>query len=57
MLRDTAYKHDVGHRLDDTEAVDQAGNPNRQAFPRELVDQRLQPSLAVVMRTGKCKLG
>ena len=28
------------------------GNPDRQTFPRELVDQRHQPNLAAIMGLG-----
>jgi len=42
---DTARQHDIGHRLDDAEAVDPASNTDRQAFARELIDQGQQPNL------------
>ena len=45
-----AFKHHVGHALDDTEAVDAAGHLDRQAFPGELVDQGHQSDFAPVMR-------
>ena len=33
-------------------AVDATGNPDRQAFPGELVDQRHEPELAAIMGLG-----
>ena len=35
VFRHTAFEHHVSHRLDDTEAVDAACHPDRQAFPSE----------------------
>jgi hypothetical protein len=49
VFRHTALDHHVGHGVDDAEAVDATGHPDRQAFPRELVDQRHQSELATVM--------
>ncbi len=49
VFRDTFGKHYVGHRLDDTEAVDPASHPDCQAFPGELVDQSHQPQLAPIV--------
>ena len=49
VFRHTALDHHVGHGVDDAEAVDATGHPDRQAFPRELVDQRHQSELAAVM--------
>src|ERR1700722_2553413 len=46
VLRDTAHEHLVSHGLQDTQAVDPPGDPDRQAFPGELVDQRHEPYLA-----------
>lgn len=52
MLGNAAHQHDVGHRLEDTEAVDPARNPDRQAFAGELIDQRQQPELAAILCLG-----
>lgn len=49
VFRDTFGKHYVGHRLDDTEAVDPASHPDDQAFPREPVDQSHQPQLPPIV--------
>ena len=49
VFRHTAFEHHVSHRLDDTEAVDAACHPDRQAFPSELVDQGHQSNLAPIM--------
>jgi len=49
VLRHTFGEHHIGHGVDDAEAVDATGHPDRQAFPRELVDQRHQSELAAVM--------
>jgi hypothetical protein len=42
MRGDAALQHRVGERLDDAEAVDPPGHPDRKAFPGILVDQRQQ---------------
>jgi hypothetical protein len=42
-------EHHVGHRLDDTQAVDATGYPDRQAFPGEFVDQGHQPKFAPIV--------
>ena len=49
VFRHTALDHHVGHGVDDAKAVDATGHSDRQAFPRELVDQRHQSELATVM--------
>ena len=56
VFGNTALDHHVGHGLDDGKAVDAAGNPDRQTFPGELVDQRHQPKLAAVMGLGLDKI-
>jgi hypothetical protein len=52
VVGDTAFKHYVGHRVDDTEAVDAASNPDCQALSGELVNQRHQQDLAAVVGLG-----
>ena len=52
VFGDAADQHHIGHRFQDTEAVDPAGHPDRQTLPRELVDQRHQPDLAAVVGLG-----
>ena len=42
-------EHHVGHRIDDTEAVDATGYPDRQTFAGELIDQCHQSELAAVV--------
>jgi hypothetical protein len=49
VLRDAAQQHHVSHGLQNTQAVDPPGDPDRQAFPGELIDQRHQPQLAAIM--------
>lgn len=49
MLRDAFSKHHIGHGVDDAEAVDATCNPDRQAFPGKLVDQRHEPELTAIM--------
>lgn len=45
----TTFEHYLGHRLDDTEAVDPASHPDCQALPGVLVDQSHQPQLAPIV--------
>src|SRR5476651_1127284 len=52
VFRDTPDQHHVRHSLNHTQTVDPAGNTDRQAFPRELVDQCHKPNLAAIMRLG-----
>ena len=52
VFRDAPDQHHVRHGLNHTQTVDPAGNTDRQAFPRELVDQRHKPNLAAIMRLG-----
>ena len=52
VLGDTAHQHRVSHGLQDPQAVDPSGDPDRQAFPGELIDQRHQPHLAAIMGLG-----
>ena len=51
VFRHTALDHHVGHGLDNAKAkaVDATGHPDRQAFPRELVDQSHQPEFAPIV--------
>src|SRR5471030_743582 len=35
MFRNAAHQHDIGQRLDDTKAIDSAGDTDRQAFSCE----------------------
>ena len=49
VLRDSTHEHHISHGLQDTQAVDPPGDPDRQAFAGELVDQRHQPHLAAVV--------
>src|SRR5476651_421728 len=52
VFRDTPDQHHVRHSLNHTQTVDPAGNTDRQAFPRKLVDQCHKPNLAAIMRLG-----
>jgi hypothetical protein len=52
VLWNAVHDHGVGHRLDDTHAIDPPCDADCQAFPRELIDQCHQPDLAAVM--GLC---
>ena len=52
MIWNATHKHDIGHRFDDAEAVDPACDPDRQAFPCELVDQCQKSQLAAIVRLG-----
>ena len=52
VLRHPAFEHNVGHGLDDTEAVDAACYPDGQAFAGELINQRQQPELAAIVGLG-----
>ena len=56
MLRDAAHQHHVCHGFQDTQAVDPSGDPDRQAFPGELVDQCHQPHLAAIVGLGLHKV-
>ena len=48
----TPGEHDIGHGLDDAEAVDSPGNSDGQALSGKLVDQRQQSDLAAIMGLG-----
>jgi len=52
----TPHQHDVGHRLEHTEAVDAARHPDGQAFAGELVDQGHQPELVAIVGLGLNKV-
>ena len=56
VFRDTAYQHRICHGFQNAQAVDPSGDPDRQAFPGELVDQRHQPHLAAIMGLGLHKV-
>jgi len=56
VFGDTAYQHRVRHGLQDTQAIDPPGDPDRQALPSELVDQRHQPHLAAIVGLGLHKV-
>lgn len=49
MLWNAVRDHGIGHRFDDAHAVNPPCNTDRQAFPRELVDQRHQPDFLAVV--------
>ena len=52
VLGNAVHDHGVGHCLDDAHAVDPPCNTDRQAFPRELVDQRHQPDFPAIVGLG-----
>lgn len=52
MLWDAAHQHHVSHGFQNTQAVDPPCNPDRQAFPGELIDQRHQPDFAAIVGLG-----
>src|SRR5271167_730891 len=52
VFRDAPDQHHISHRFQNPQTVDPAGNTDRQAFARELVDQRHKPNLAAIMRLG-----
>ena len=56
VFGDAAHQHHVSHGLQDTQAVDPPGDPDRQALPSELVDQRHQPHLAAIVGLGLHKV-
>ena len=52
MFGDAAHQHHVSHGLQNAQAVDPPGDPDRQTFPGELIDQRHQPHFAAIMGLG-----
>ncbi len=49
VFRHASGPHHIGHGLDDAEAVNATGHPDRKALPGELVDQRHQSELSPIM--------
>lgn len=56
VLWDAPDQHCISHGLQNTQAVDPPGDPDRQTFPGELVDQRHQPNLAAILGLGLHKV-
>ena len=56
VLWDAPDQHRISHGLQNTQAVDASGDPDRQAFPGELIDQRHQPHLAAILGLGLHKV-
>jgi len=56
VLWNAAHEHRVSHGLQNTQTVDPPGDPDRQTFPGELIDQRHQPHLAAIVGLGLHKV-
>ena len=56
VFGDTAYQHRVRHGFQNAQTVDPSGDPDRQTFPGELIDQRHQPYLAAILGLGLHKV-
>jgi len=52
MLRDSVLDHGVSHNLDHVPAVQPAPGMDRQALPRELIDQVQHPHRPSIVRVG-----
>ena len=52
VFRDAAHQHDIGHGLQNTQAVDPPCHPDRQAFPGKLINQCHQADFAAIMGLG-----
>ena len=57
MFRRAPAEHDFGDSLDDAEAVDATGHPDRQAFPGELVDRGHQAEFTSSRVRGMTRRG
>ncbi len=52
VLWHTVRDHRIGHDLNDAQAVDPAGDPDRQTLAGELIDQGHQPDFPAIMGLG-----
>jgi len=56
VLGNAPNQHHVCHGFQNAQAVDPSGDPDRQAFPGELIDQRHQPHIAAIPGLGLHKV-